>query len=70
MITLFGPPEKSQSFLDRLKNSVSKTRTELSARFEQLLTGDLAGKGDTAFAAMHVNADGQVTEVRIGIYAP
>jgi fused signal recognition particle receptor len=40
MITLFGPPEKSQSFLDRLKNSVSKTRTELSARFEQLLTGD------------------------------
>ena len=40
MITLFGPPEKSESFLDRLKNSVSKTRTELSARFEQLLTGD------------------------------
>ncbi len=40
MITLFGPPEKSQTFLERLKNSVSKTRTELSARVEQLLTGD------------------------------
>src|SRR5579875_1873080 len=38
MITLFGPPEPS--LLDRLKNSVSKTRTEISARFEQLLTGD------------------------------
>src|SRR5487761_610745 len=40
MITLFGKPEKSESFLERLKNSVSKTRTELSARVEQLLTGD------------------------------
>jgi fused signal recognition particle receptor len=40
MISLFGKPEKSESFLDRLKNSVSRTRTELSARVEQLLTGD------------------------------
>jgi fused signal recognition particle receptor len=40
MITLFGPPEKNATFLERVKNSVSKTRTELSARFEQLLTGD------------------------------
>ena len=40
MISLFGKPERSESFLDRLKNSVSRTRTELSARVEQLLTGD------------------------------
>ncbi|MHB8677733.1 MAG: signal recognition particle-docking protein FtsY [Candidatus Acidiferrales bacterium] len=40
MITLFGKPEKSESFLERLKSSVAKTRTELSARVEQLLTGD------------------------------
>ncbi|MFZ0702450.1 MAG: signal recognition particle-docking protein FtsY [Candidatus Acidiferrales bacterium] len=40
MISLFGKPEKSESFLDRLKNSVARTRTELSARVEQLLTGD------------------------------
>ena len=40
MITLFGPPEKTESLLDRLKKSVTKTRTELSARVEQLLTGD------------------------------
>ena len=40
MISLFGKPEKTESFLERLKKSVTKTRTELSARFEQLLTGD------------------------------
>ena len=38
MITLFGKPEPT--LLERLKESVSKTRTELSARVEQLLTGD------------------------------
>ncbi|HEV2617683.1 MAG TPA: signal recognition particle-docking protein FtsY [Candidatus Acidoferrales bacterium] len=38
MITLFGKPE--ETVLERLKNSVAKTRTELSARVEQLLTGD------------------------------
>ncbi|MGC1795113.1 MAG: signal recognition particle-docking protein FtsY [Candidatus Acidiferrales bacterium] len=38
MISLFGPPEPT--LLERLKESVSKTRTELSARVEQLLTGD------------------------------
>ena len=38
MITLFGPPEPT--LLERLKDSVGKTRTELSARVEQLLTGD------------------------------
>ena len=38
MITLFGKPEPT--LLDRLKNSVSKTKTEFSARVEQLLTGD------------------------------
>jgi fused signal recognition particle receptor len=38
MITLFGPPEPT--LLERLKDSVSKTRTELSARVEQILTGD------------------------------
>src|SRR5579864_513044 len=38
MITLFGKPEPT--VLERLKNSVAKTRTELSARVEQLLTGD------------------------------
>ncbi|HET6199315.1 MAG TPA: signal recognition particle-docking protein FtsY [Candidatus Acidoferrales bacterium] len=38
MITLFGKPEPT--VLERLKNSVVKTRTELSARVEQLLTGD------------------------------
>ncbi|MGC1107593.1 MAG: signal recognition particle-docking protein FtsY [Candidatus Acidiferrales bacterium] len=40
MISLFGKPEKSESLLERLKNSVARTRTELSARVEQLLTGD------------------------------
>ncbi|MFZ3215537.1 MAG: signal recognition particle-docking protein FtsY [Candidatus Acidiferrales bacterium] len=38
MISLFGPPEPT--LLERLKDSVSKTRTELAARVEQLLTGD------------------------------
>lgn len=38
MLTLFGKPEPT--LLERLKKSVSKTKTELSARVEQLLTGD------------------------------
>lgn len=38
MISLFGPPEPT--LLERLKDSVTKTRTELSAKVEQLLTGD------------------------------
>jgi fused signal recognition particle receptor len=38
MITLFGPPEPT--LLERLKESVNKTRSELSARVEQILTGD------------------------------
>jgi fused signal recognition particle receptor len=38
MITLFGKPEPT--LLEKLKQSVSKTRTELSARVEQLLTGN------------------------------
>jgi fused signal recognition particle receptor len=38
MITLFGKPEPT--LLERLKDSVTKTRTELSARVEQILTGD------------------------------
>jgi fused signal recognition particle receptor len=38
MISLFGKPEPT--LLERLKDSVSKTRTELSARVEQILTGD------------------------------
>ncbi len=38
MISLFGKPEPT--LLERLKTSVTKTRTELSARVEQLLTGD------------------------------
>jgi fused signal recognition particle receptor len=38
MISLFGKPEPT--LIERLKNSVTKTRTELSARVEQLLTGD------------------------------
>src|ERR1700735_4444213 len=37
MISLFG--KSGPSLLERLKQSVSKTRTELSARVEQLLTG-------------------------------
>ena len=38
MISLFGKPEPT--LLERLKDSVSKTRTELAARVEQILTGD------------------------------
>jgi fused signal recognition particle receptor len=38
MISLFGKPEPTR--LERLKQSVSKTRTELAARVEQLLTGN------------------------------
>ncbi|HXO88263.1 MAG TPA: signal recognition particle-docking protein FtsY [Candidatus Acidoferrales bacterium] len=38
MISLFG--KSGPSLLERLKKSVSKTRTELSARVEQLLTGN------------------------------
>ena len=38
MITLFGKPEPT--LLERLTESLGKTRTELAARVEQLLTGD------------------------------
>jgi fused signal recognition particle receptor len=38
MISLFGKPEPT--LLERLKTSVTKTRTELAARVEQILTGD------------------------------
>ncbi|MFZ0736337.1 MAG: signal recognition particle-docking protein FtsY [Candidatus Acidiferrales bacterium] len=38
MISLFGKPEPT--LLERLKSSVTKTRTELAARVEQILTGD------------------------------
>jgi fused signal recognition particle receptor len=38
MISLFGKPEPT--LIERLKGSVSKTRTELAARVEQILTGD------------------------------
>ena len=38
MISLFGKPEPT--LIERLKDSVTKTRTELAARVEQLLTGD------------------------------
>jgi fused signal recognition particle receptor len=38
MISLFGKTEPT--LLERLKQSVGKTRTELAARVEQLLTGD------------------------------
>jgi fused signal recognition particle receptor len=40
MISLFGNEKKEPSLLERLKQSVTKTRTELAARVEQLLTGD------------------------------
>jgi fused signal recognition particle receptor len=40
MISLFGNEKKEPTLLERLKQSVTKTRTELSARVEQLLTGD------------------------------
>ncbi len=39
MITLFGKEEKRESLLDRLKQSVSKTRAQLGARVEELLAG-------------------------------
>jgi fused signal recognition particle receptor len=38
MISLFGKPEPT--LLERLKESVSKTRTELAAKVEQIFTGD------------------------------
>jgi fused signal recognition particle receptor len=38
MISLFGKPEPT--LLERLKDSVTKTRTELAAKVEQILTGD------------------------------
>jgi fused signal recognition particle receptor len=38
MISLFGKP--APTLLERLKESVSKTRTELAARVEQLMTGN------------------------------
>src|SRR3984957_4954507 len=42
MLSLFGKDKekKEPSLLERLKQSVVKTRTELAARVEQLLTGD------------------------------
>ncbi|MGB7173124.1 MAG: signal recognition particle receptor subunit alpha, partial [Candidatus Acidiferrales bacterium] len=40
MISFFRKSEKGESLLERLKNSVARTRTEFSARVEQLLTGD------------------------------
>src|ERR1700723_2044028 len=38
MISLFGPPEPT--LLERLKDSVSETRTELAAQVEKVLTGN------------------------------
>jgi fused signal recognition particle receptor len=38
MISLFGKPEPT--LLERLRESVTKTRTELAAKVEQILTGD------------------------------
>src|ERR1700735_4401081 len=38
MITLFGPPEPT--LLERLKDSVSKTRTQLAAQVEKVLPGN------------------------------
>ena len=38
MISLFGKPEPT--LLEKLKQSVSKTRTELAAKVEQIMTGD------------------------------
>jgi fused signal recognition particle receptor len=40
MISLFGNEKQEPTLLERLKQSVTKTRTELAARVEQLLTGD------------------------------
>ena len=55
MITLFGPPEPT--LLERLKESVGKTRTELAARVEELFAGErkidpaLLGQLETALLA-------------------
>ena len=38
MISLFGKPEPT--LIEKLKQSVTKTRTELAAKVEQILTGD------------------------------
>ena len=40
MISLFGNDKPEPTLLERLKQSVTKTKTELAARVEQLLTGD------------------------------
>jgi fused signal recognition particle receptor len=40
MISLFGNNEPPPSLLDHLKKSVTKTRSEIAARVEGLLTGD------------------------------
>ena len=40
MITLFGNNDPPPSLLERLKKSVSKTSSEISARVEELLAGD------------------------------
>jgi fused signal recognition particle receptor len=39
VITLFGKKEKEASFVERLKQSVSRTRAELGARVDELLAG-------------------------------
>src|SRR5262245_6950119 len=39
MISLFGKEEPRASLLERLKNSVTKTRSEFAARVEELFTG-------------------------------
>ncbi|MGH9795979.1 MAG: signal recognition particle-docking protein FtsY [Candidatus Acidiferrales bacterium] len=55
MITLFGKPEPT--LLERLKESVGKTRTELASRVEELLSGEkqidpaLLAKLETALLA-------------------
>ncbi|HEV2288278.1 MAG TPA: signal recognition particle-docking protein FtsY [Candidatus Acidoferrales bacterium] len=40
MVSLFGKSEKGESLFERFKNSVARTRSEFSARLEQLFTGD------------------------------
>src|SRR5579863_963686 len=40
MLTLFGNDKPAPSLLDRLKNSVSKTRSEIASRVEGLFSGD------------------------------
>ena len=61
MITLFGNEEKPKpGLLDRLKESVSKTRSQLSARVEELFTGTkkidpaLLAKLETALLAADI----------------